>query len=95
MPSKKSANDRSLLPEAQRPAQLIALGNVVRSMREERDLSREALAKAAGVAHSRVTLIEEGRLDPDFELLLSLADAMGTRCTEFFTRAEALDGDRS
>lgn len=56
-------------------------------MREERDLSEEALAKAARVAHWRITAIEEGRLDPDFELLLRLADAMDTGCAEFFTRA--------
>jgi DNA-binding XRE family transcriptional regulator len=95
MPSKKSSNGRRLLSEAQQPAQLIALGNIVRMMREERDLSRGALAKAAGVARWRITAIEEGRLDPDFELLLRLADAMGTRCAEFFTRAEEPNDDHS
>jgi DNA-binding XRE family transcriptional regulator len=89
MPSKKSADGST----AQQRTQLIALGNVVRWMREERDLSGEALAEAAGVAHWRITAIEEGRLDPDFELLLRLADAMGARCAEFFMRAEEAGGD--
>jgi transcriptional regulator with XRE-family HTH domain len=77
-----------LLSESQQRADLLALGKAVRGLREERELAAEDLAKAAGVTHWRVTAIEEGRLDPDFELLLRLADAMGTRCSEFFTRAE-------
>jgi DNA-binding XRE family transcriptional regulator len=64
-------------------------------MREECDLSKEALAKSARVAHWRITAIEEGRLDPDFELLLRLANAIGTCCAEFFTRAEEAGDDHS
>jgi len=72
---------------------LIALGKAIREMREERGLTGSALAAAAEVPHWRVTALEEGRLDPDYDLLLRLADAMGTRASEFVVRAETNSGD--
>jgi transcriptional regulator with XRE-family HTH domain len=72
-------------------ANLVSLGRAVRSLREQQGLSASDLAAAVGVAPARIAALEEGRLDPDFELLLTLADSMGVRLSTFFVRAEELD----
>ena len=59
-------------------------------MREQHGLSAHDLAAASGVAPARVAALEDGQLDPDFELLLALAKSMGIRPTVFFVRAEEL-----
>jgi len=61
-------------------------------VREQHGLSAHDLAAASGVAPARVAALEEGQLDPDFELLLALANSMGIRQTAFFARAEELGG---
>jgi transcriptional regulator with XRE-family HTH domain len=63
----------------------------MREVREQHGLSAHDLAAASGVAPARVAALEEGRLDPDFELLLTLAKGMGISPTAFFLRAEELD----
>ncbi len=62
----------------------------MREVREQHGLSAHDLAAASGVDPARVAALEEGRLDPDFELLLTLAKSMGIRPTAFFVRAEEL-----
>jgi transcriptional regulator with XRE-family HTH domain len=69
---------------------LIALGNAIRGKREERGLTRAKLAATTGVHERRVTALEEGRLDPDYELLLLVADALGTRASALIIHAEEL-----
>ena len=69
---------------------LLVLGKAVREVREQRGFGADDLAAAAGVAPARVAALENGRLDPDFELLLALAKSMGIRPTAFFVRAEEL-----
>jgi transcriptional regulator with XRE-family HTH domain len=63
-------------------------------MREERNLTGDALAAAARVPPWRITALEEGQLDPDYDLLLRLAAAMGTRASEFVIRANRDDLSR-
>lgn len=74
---------------------LASLGGAVRAMRAERRLSLDDLALAAAVDPARLAALEEGRLDPDFELLLRLADAMSTRASAFVVEAEALSRGRA
>ncbi len=59
-------------------------------MREQHGLSAHDLAAASGVAPARVAALEDGQLDPDFELLLALAESMGIRPTALSVRAEEL-----
>jgi transcriptional regulator with XRE-family HTH domain len=70
--------------------ELATLGDAVRAMREEQLLSLDDLALAAAVDPARLAALEEGRLDPGFELLLRLAEAMHTRVAAFVLKAEAL-----
>ncbi len=76
-----------------RPA-LVALGRAIQKMREERDIDAGRLAAAAGVGRERLEALESGRLDPDFNLLLQVAEAMGVRPSAFFRRAERMGGER-
>lgn len=69
---------------------LVTLGAAVRAMLEEQLLSLDDLALAAAVDPTRLAALEQGRLDPDFELLLRLAEAMDTRASAFVLKAEAL-----
>jgi transcriptional regulator with XRE-family HTH domain len=60
-------------------ADLVLLGQAVRQMREQRDMSPDELADAIGTSRQRIDAIETGRLDPSYALLLALADGLRTR----------------
>jgi transcriptional regulator with XRE-family HTH domain len=66
------------------------LGLAVRERREQRQLSQASLASAVGVARQRVGALERGQLNPRYELLLALADALGVQVGELVIRAEEL-----
>jgi transcriptional regulator with XRE-family HTH domain len=69
---------------------LRALGLAVRERREQRHLSRAELAAASGVAGKLIGALERGQLNPGYELLLALADALGMGVGALVTRAEEL-----
>jgi transcriptional regulator with XRE-family HTH domain len=69
---------------------LRALGRAVSEQRERRRLSSAALAAAVGVEEERIRALERGELDPGYELLLALADALGVQSGVLATRAEEL-----
>jgi transcriptional regulator with XRE-family HTH domain len=72
---------------------LCALGEAVRQERERAGFSAVALAAASGIQTSKLEALEAGRLDAEFDLLLALAQALETRPSTFFIRAEALTAD--
>lgn len=74
---------------------LIPLGLAIRELREQRGVEAGDLAAAAGVDPKRLDELENGRLDPDFQLLLGLAQPMGLRPSAFFVRAEQLSAERT
>jgi transcriptional regulator with XRE-family HTH domain len=75
--------------------ELLALGHAVRYEREQRDVSSTALAVEAGVETTRVEALENGRLDPDYEMLVRLTRALGVRPSDLIRRAGRLAvGDR-
>jgi transcriptional regulator with XRE-family HTH domain len=69
--------------------ELHALGEAVQHERSRRGLSVEALASAARVQASRLQALEAGQIDPDYDLLLALAQALDIRASAFVIRAEA------
>jgi transcriptional regulator with XRE-family HTH domain len=69
---------------------LLLLGQAVRSVRKERDFTIPGLAAAAGLPPARLSELEAGQLDPDFELLLQIAECMNVRPSTFIIRAEEL-----
>lgn len=79
------------MPESgHRDADLLVLGRAVRRMREQRDMSPDALAGATGIGRERVDALETGRLDPTYELLLALAEGLGIQPSALVTLAEQL-----
>jgi transcriptional regulator with XRE-family HTH domain len=72
------------------PQDLLVLGRAIREIRQERGASAEDLATAADVALAQIRALEAGDVDPTYELLLALGEALGVRPSAFVTRAEAL-----
>lgn len=79
------------MPEVRQPEKdQLLLGEAFREVREQHGLSAGELATATGEGRARIVALEEGRLDADYELLLTLADSIGVRPSVFFLRAEEL-----
>ena len=77
--------------EIREPEQdLLILGEAFRDIREQRDLSVGELAGTTDVSEARIAALEEGRLEPDFELIMKLAKGIGVPSAAFFQRAEEL-----
>lgn len=81
----------------QQQPDLLILGKAIQAVREQHSVSASDLAAAAGVSEARIAALEDGLLDPDFELLLALAERIGVRPSAFFLRAEELgrQGDKA
>ncbi|MCW3020352.1 MAG: Helix-turn-helix domain [Solirubrobacterales bacterium] len=75
------------------PDELARLGVAVRKLREECRLSRSELAGAAGIPERRMRALEDGRLDPDYVLLVRVAKALGVRPSALILRAEGRVGE--
>lgn len=67
---------------------LAAVGAALRAMRVERGLGVADVAAAVGCAPGRVASVEDGRTDPDFELLVRLAHALDSNPSDILRRAE-------
>jgi len=74
-------------------AMLLALGSVVRHLREQQNMTETALADAAGITPGRLAAIEAGQLDPPFDVLLALADGLRIPSGELVGRTETEPGD--
>jgi transcriptional regulator with XRE-family HTH domain len=72
--------------------QLHLLGQAIQSVREAAGFSIDALAAATEVTGKQLEALEAGQLDPDYELLLMLAESLGTRPSAFVIKAEELGG---
>lgn len=55
----------------------MALGTHIRRIREERGLTQEQLAEAAGITPRGLMYIEHGRREPGYRTLVRLATALG------------------
>ena len=69
---------------------LTLLGRAIAKIRQERGLGVGELAATTGIEHARIQELEAGRLDPDYELLVALAEGLGVRPSALVIRAEAL-----
>ncbi len=64
------------------------LGRAIKVLRAMRDLSRKALAKAAGVSYSYLAEIEGGTKQPSPQVLEALARALDLSVSELVAQAE-------
>ncbi|HYQ77872.1 MAG TPA: helix-turn-helix transcriptional regulator [Solirubrobacterales bacterium] len=69
-----------------------ALGEAVRQLRLEAEMSQEQLAEAAGTDLTQVGGVERGVRNPSYTTLLRLAGALGTSVGEMTSRADRLRG---
>ena len=67
-----------------------ALGEAVRQLRLEAEMSQEELAEAAGTDLTQVGGIERGVRNPSYTTMLRLAGALGTSVGELTTLADRL-----
>jgi len=64
-----------------------ALGKAIRQLREERGMTQEALAHAAGVTVGHLSTIERGHSNPTWSTVKAIAEALNTSLVELATLA--------
>lgn len=62
----------------------IDVGGMLRQLRQERNMSMRALARASGLSTNALSMIERSRTSPSVSTLYKLADALGVPITAFF-----------
>jgi len=62
----------------------VDVGGRLRELRQERNMSMRALARASGLSANALSMIERGRTSPSVSTLYKLATAMGIPITAFF-----------
>ena len=70
--------------------ELGVFGGAIREIREQHGVGIDAVAAAVGIEPARLEAVEQGRLDPDYVLIVRVAEAVGVRAGEFFVHAEKL-----
>ena len=64
----------------------MAIGQIIKRLREERGLSQTQLAKAAGLHYTRIYRVETGREKLSrIETFAAVADALGLEIGELYT----------
>lgn len=80
------------LPESgHRDADLPTLGLAVRRMREQQNMSADELANAISMTRERIDALENGHIDPTYELLLALAKALGVQVSALVALTEEIE----
>ena len=64
------------------------LGKRARQIRKERNMSQQSVADKSGLALRTVSRIERGLMNPSFEVLSTLASALGTSLKNLLTYPE-------
>jgi transcriptional regulator with XRE-family HTH domain len=70
-------------------------GRAVRTLREKRGLSQEALAAKAGIHRTYVSSVELGKVRLGLEVAKKLADALGLALSEVIALAEMRSASRT
>lgn len=73
-----------------RTASLDCLGEAVRQIREQADMSQEVLAEKVGTDLRQIGGIERGDRNPSYTTLVRLADALETRVSAITSLADDL-----
>jgi transcriptional regulator with XRE-family HTH domain len=76
------------MPKGKPPTpEQVALGNTLRVVREERGISQERLALAAGIDRSYYSAIERGEFNVTLAALLKVASGLGVPASTLLKRA--------
>ena len=68
-----------------------ALGKAIRQLREERGMTQEALAHAAGVTVGHLSTIERGHSNPTWATVKAVSGALGAAMTELSCVVEQVE----
>lgn len=68
-----------------------ALGKAIRQLREERDMTQEALAHAAGITVGHLSTIERGHSNPTWATVKAVATALAVSMPDLASAAERLE----
>jgi transcriptional regulator with XRE-family HTH domain len=68
-----------------------ALGKAIRQLREERDMTQEALAHAAGVTVGHLSTIERGHSNPTWATLKAASGALNTSMADLARATERFE----
>ena len=66
-----------------------AVGRTIRSLRNKKGISQDALSGFAGIARTHLTMIENGNKKANFETLWKIANALDMRPSELVALIEA------
>ncbi len=64
----------------------VNVGQRLRQLREERNISMRGLATKSGLSANALSMIERGKTSPSVSTLYKLSDAMGVPITDFFAQ---------
>lgn len=65
-----------------------AVGMVIRRLRKEKGLSQEVLSGFAGIGRTHLTMIENGKKNPNFDTIWKIALALDLRPSELVLMIE-------
>lgn len=65
-----------------------AVGQAIRALRLERDLTQESLAHRAGITVGHLSKIERGHSNPTWETVVGIAEALGISLVDVAKAAE-------
>ncbi|HEX9966347.1 MAG TPA: helix-turn-helix transcriptional regulator [Solirubrobacterales bacterium] len=68
-----------------------ALGKAIRQLREQRDVTQEALAHAAGITVGHLSTIERGHSNPTWATIKGIAAALGVSLGDLGKLSEDLE----
>ncbi len=68
-----------------------ALGKAIRQLRDERDVTQEALAHAAGITVGHLSTIERGHSNPTWATIKGIAAALGVSLGDLGKLSEDLE----
>lgn len=69
------------------------IGDAIRTLRQDKGATLEAIALEAGTNAGNLSRIERGKQRPTLELVEHIAHALGTSVAEIYTNAEAIRGE--
>ena len=84
-----------LVQSSDKEPNLLTLGRAIKLVRDQRGMSADELATSSGILRERIDALEAGRLDPTYELLVKIADGLGTQPSTLVTLAERLRASTS
>ncbi|MBI5606601.1 MAG: helix-turn-helix transcriptional regulator [Deltaproteobacteria bacterium] len=70
-------------------------GNILKQLRNDKNLSQESLGFESGYHRTYISLLERGKKSPSLKTIFQLAKALGIKPSEIMDRLQALYPDYS